>query len=510
MTSAEPARGRRLLRAPARVRGRRWTLRARLLLVLVALLAVVCAAVGWVTVVALQRFLIGRLDSQLSSAGGRSANAGSQAGQNPQGDGNHDETGAQFLLTPGQSAGTLGARIKAGSVNAVAVLGDDGQLQTLTPSQVPALSSVRPGAAPRTLELGALGDYRVAGIQTGDGDTLITGLPLHDVERTVHQLVAVELAVAAAGIVVATGAGALVITRTLRPLRRVAHTAARVSTLPLAQGDVGIEERIDAHDVDSRTEVGQVAGSVNRLLDHVDAALSARQESEMKVRRFVADASHELRTPLTAIRGYAELTRPMRAEAPPQLGYALERVESEAERMSGMVEDLLMLARLDAGRELAQDPVDLTHLLLDVVSDAVASSPDHHYDVMLPDDPVEVRGDAGSLHQVFANLLANARVHTPPGTKVTLTLSLAGSAAVVDVSDDGPGIPAEILPTVFERFARASASRSRDSGSTGLGLAIVRAIVESHRGTVTVRTEPGRTTFTVRLPVQVADGRAAG
>jgi two-component system OmpR family sensor kinase len=258
--------------------------------------------------------------------------------------------------------------------------------------------------------IAGLGEFRVVGRAVSDGDVLITGLPLADVQRTVQQIIVVELVVAAAGIVLATAGGALIIRRALRPLRRVADTAVRVSTLPLSHGDVGIEERIDARQVDDRTEVGQVAGALNRLLEHVDAALTARQHSEMKVRRFVADASHELRTPLTAIRGYAELTRPMRAEAPAQMSYALERVESEAERMSTMVQDLLMLARLDAGRELAHEPVDLTHLLLDVVSDAVASSPAHHYELKLPDEPFSVTGDAGSLHQVFANLLANSRV----------------------------------------------------------------------------------------------------
>jgi two-component system OmpR family sensor kinase len=221
----------------------------------------------------------------------------------------------------------------------------------------------------------------------------------------------------------------------------------------------------------------------------------------MKVRRFVADASHELRTPLTAIRGYAELTRPMRPDAPAQLRYALERVESEAERMTAMVEDLLMLARLDAGRELARDPVDLTHLLLDVVSDAVASSPEHHYELKLPDEPFTVTGDASRLHQVFANLLANSRVHTPPGTRVVVVLSSSDPGTAVVTVLDGPGIDARLLPTIFERFARGAESRHRVAGSTGLGLAIVRAIVESHHGAVQVTSRPGQTAFIVRLPL---------
>jgi two-component system OmpR family sensor kinase len=487
-----------------RIRAGSRSLRARLLLALVALLAAVCAVVGWITVIVMQQFLVGRLDTQLSSAGGRSVSAAGPPGTGQAGGGSApDRSGARFLRAPGQSAGTLGARVRDGKVTAAAVLRSNGQLEAVTPGRVTVLASVRSGGQPRTVTIAGLGEFRVDAVAGPSGDVLVTGLPLQDVQRTVHQIIEVELIVAAAGIAAATAAGAVIIRRTLRPLRRVADTAARVSTLPLSHGDVAIEERIDPRQVNDRTEVGQVAGSVNRLLDHVGAALTARQESEMKVRRFVADASHELRTPLTAIRGYAELTRPMRAQAPAPMSYALERVESEAERMSAMVEDLLMLARLDAGRELAREPVDLTHLLLDAVSDAVASGPGHHYELRLPDGPFTVSGDAGSLHQVFANLLANSRVHTPPGTHVVVMLSSSSpGTAVVTVLDDGPGIPADVLPGVFERFARGAPSRSRDAGSTGLGLAIVRAIVESHHGTVQVTSRPGQTAFSVRLPMQ--------
>jgi two-component system OmpR family sensor kinase len=456
------------------------SLRVRLLLVLVALLAVVCAAVGWITVIAMQDFLIGQLDAQLTSAGGRAVHVAPPTGGQGGGSG-PGPSGARFLLAPGQAVGTLGVRVENGKVTAAAVLGGNGKLEAVAPARVSALASVPPGGAPRTVTIAGLGEFRVAGLPAGRGDVLITGLPLSDVQRAIHQIIVVEIVVAAAGLVLATAAGALIIRRTLRPLRRVADTAVRVSMLPLAQGDVAIEERIDPRQAADRTEVGQVAGAVNRLLDHVDAALTARQRSEMKVRRFVADASHELRTPLTAIRGYA------------------------AERMTAMVEDLLMLARLDAGRELARDPVDLTHLLLDVVSDAVASSPEHHYELKLPTEPVTVTGDASRLHQVFANLLANSRVHTPPGTRVVVMLSSNDPAtAVVTVLDDGPGIDAGLLPTIFERFARGAESRHRDAGSTGLGLAIVRAIVENHHGTVQVTSRPGQTAFIVHLPVRPA------
>ncbi len=479
-------------------RRRRRSLRVRLIVVLVALLALVSATIGVVTVLSLRGFLIGRLDSSLKAAGGRSV----QAGQGSPDGGDADEpTGNRFLLAPGQAAGTLGARIKQGTIDQAGVLDDEGSIKNVSSLSVTSLLAVPADKQAHTLQVGSLGKFRVMAVRTSDGDLLITGLPLADVDRVMYRLIAIELAVAASAIVGATVAGGVIVRRTLRPLQRVAETAERVSGLPLAQGEVAITERIGPHEVDDRTEVGQVAGSVNRLLDHVTDALNARQESEMKVRRFVADASHELRTPLTAIRGYAELTRRVRDQAPPEIAYAMQRVESEAGRMTTMVEDLLLLARLDAGRELAHEPVDLTHLLLDVVSDATASGPDHQWRVELPDDPLMVTGDTDSLHQMFANLLANARIHTPVGTTVTASLSAASpGTAVVTIADDGPGIAADIVPTVFERFARGESSRSRAAGSTGLGLAIVRAIVEAHRGSVTVTSRPGQTAFVVRLP----------
>ena len=268
---------------------------------------------------------------------------------------------------------------------------------------------------------------------------------------------------------------------------------------------MALPERVDVADTDPRTEVGQVGAALNRLLDHVTDALTARQESESRVRQFVADASHELRTPLSSIRGYAEVTRRSRDAAPPDIAYAMSRVESEATRMTALVEDLLLLARLDAGRPLAAEPVDLSRLVVDVVSDAAAAGPDHHWDLDLPDEPVVATGDDLRLHQVLANLLANARTHTPAGTTVTTRLAAEEGTAVLSVSDDGPGIPAELLPHVFERFARGDTSRTRrpaGGASTGLGLAIVTAIVVAHGGTTSVASEPGKTVFTVRLPLR--------
>jgi two-component system OmpR family sensor kinase len=218
------------------------------------------------------------------------------------------------------------------------------------------------------------------------------------------------------------------------------------------------------------------------------------------VRQFVADASHELRTPLAAIRGYAELTRRGRDTVAPDIAHALGRVESESARMTTLVDDLLLLARLDSGRPLEREPVELSGLVVDTVNDAHAAGRDHRWVLDLPGVPVTVPGDAPRLHQVLANLLANARTHTPPGSTVTTSLATTpDGSAVVTVSDDGPGIPEQLQPDIFVRFARGDTSRSRAAGSTGLGLAIVAAVVDAHGGAVEVASRPGRTSFAVRL-----------
>jgi two-component system OmpR family sensor kinase len=305
--------------------------------------------------------------------------------------------------------------------------------------------------------------------------------------------------VALAGLIIAGLVGAFIVRRTLHPLQRVAGIATRVSELPLHEGEVALAVRVPDRDSDPNTEVGQVGLALNRMLGHIGNALTARHATETRVRQFVADASHELRTPLAAIRGYAELTRRSGTDVPPEVGYAMSRVESEAVRMTALVQDLLLLARLDEGRPLEAEDVDLTRLVLDAVSDARIAGPEQNWQLELPSEPVTVIGDSDRLHQVLANLLSNARTHTPPGTTVTTGLSLARGVELT-VTDDGPGIPPALLPDVFERFARGDNSRSRAAGSTGLGLSIVSAVVEAHNGTVEVTSEPGKTRFTVRIP----------
>jgi len=480
----------------------RWTLRRRLVVSIVALLAAVSIVIGVVSVLALRGGLMDRLDAQVVAAAGRSQGVVDNPGDRPDGfpgDGMRPVPG-DFLRFAGLPPLTVGGVVREGVVTAE-LLGTELQSRELTTEQETALLAAPADGTPVTIDLGDdLGDYRVSRSQVDVGGGIVIGLPLSDVEATVAQLVAVIVGITLAGLAAAFVAGSAIVRVALRPLERVVATATHVSELPLDRGDVALAVRVPDDDADPGTEVGQVGASINRMLGHVASALTAREASERKVRTFVADASHELRTPLASIRGYAELTRRGGHELPADVVHALGRVESESIRMTGLVEDLLLLARLDDGRSLERAPVDLSALLADAVSDAHAAGPEHHWLLELPDDPVVVEGDGMRLHQVVANLLANARVHTPHGTTVTATVEVAGERVLVSVADDGPGIDPGVRDSVFERFARGDGSRSRAAGSTGLGLAIVAAIVEAHGGTVAVASEPGSTVFTVALP----------
>ncbi len=470
-----------------------WSLRTRLVVTLVALLAVVSLAIGGLTTVALRQFLISRVDQQLQSMpGGRPGVPWEPVpGGGP--------WNGDVRVPRGFPSGTISARVVDGRVTEAWTLVDR-QEQEVPVAELSALSGVPTDGRPRSVDLGERGGYRMVARPSATGTVRVLAVPLSGVRETVWWMVAAQTGVTAAGLLVAGTAGALIVRATLRPLRRVAATAAHVSELPLDRGEVALSERVPVADTDPRTEVGQVGSALNRMLGHVAAALAARQASETRVRQFVADASHELRTPLAAIRGYAEVARRGRDQVPPDVAHALRRVESESTRMTRLVDDLLLLARLDSGRPLALEPVDLTALVVDAVSDAHVAGPEHHWQLDLPDTVVRVPGDPARLHQVLANLLANARVHTPPGSTVTTGLRLADGVVELRVADDGPGVPPELRPEVFERFARGDSSRSRAYGSTGLGLSIVAAVVEAHHGSVTLDTRPGRTVFTVHLP----------
>lgn len=481
------------------------TLRTKVLALVLGLLGLVSAAVAVATDLGLQQFLLGRLDDQLVQADGRTNDAfgGGRAGGigGPDGPGGPGQEPTLEDLLRGQNAGTLVARVRDGVTTARVGGRALGSSSSVPASDVVVLGALAADRRPHGLRVDGH-DYRVLARKMGDGDVVITGLPTAGVDATLRRLTVVELGVTALGLVVAALAALGLLRLTLRPLRRVAATARRVAELPLDRGEVALAERVPEIDTDPRTEIGQVGAALNTMLGHVAGALQARHVSESKLRQFVADASHELRTPLASIRGYAELSRRSPDPIPADVAHALGRVESEAIRMTSLVEDLLLLARLDAGRPLEVDVVDLSRLLVDAVGDAHAAGPQHIWRLDLPDEPVLVRGDDARLHQVVSNLLSNARTHTPPGTTVTARVTARpDGVAVIGVLDNGPGVPATVLPTVFERFARADTSRSRTAGGTGLGLAIVAAVVHAHGGTVDVTSAPGQTAFLVRLPL---------
>ncbi|WP_431790930.1 sensor histidine kinase [Microbacterium paraoxydans] len=382
--------------------------------------------------------------------------------------------------------------------------------QSLTPEQLQRLYGTVALGTPATVSFDGLGSYRVVATTASNGVVVVTGLPRDDVQNQLTQLLTVILLATAGGLILLALTTAVTIRVGLRPLRAVAATATRVANQQLDRGEVSITERVPASEADPRTETGLVGAALNKLLDHVDTSLSARQKNEEQMRRFVADASHELRTPLASIRGYSELSLRALRQAPEATKEdaviegttsSLERIQAQSLRMTRLVEDLLLLARLDEGRELVYGTVDLTQLALEGLSDARPTAADHHWNIEVPDEPVTVVGDAGRLHQVVANLLANARTHTPAGTTVTLSVAREGDEGVLRVHDDGPGIDPALRDELFARFARGDSSRARQTGGTGLGLAIVKAIVEGHHGLISVESEPGDTTFTVRIPL---------
>ncbi|MGW0083374.1 sensor histidine kinase [Streptomyces sp. NPDC003393] len=488
------------------------TLRARLTFGLVVLLAVGCAAVGVAAVVELNGFLMGRLDQQLEQTGpgfAQSLEHGTGGGDVTGKPSDHD--GDEHGDTRRQAAETFGARLLDGTVTNAAVVpsrSHPGFAVPLTAADREALAALPVDRHGHTVRLSALGDYRLAAWPGRDGDVLVSGLPMEPVRTTVRQLELVAGGVFGFVLVAASVAGALWVRWSLRPLSRVAATATRVSELPLASGEVALPSR--APEADPYSEVGRVSTAFDRMLHHVEDALTKRHTSEERLRRFAADASHELRTPVASVRGHAELALLHPGPVPPEVSRALGRIAAESARMGEMVDEMLLLARLDAGRPLERRPVDLTRLVLDAVTDARAVGPGHGWALDLPEEPVTVVGDAHRLQQVLANLLANARLHTPEGTKVTVTLEADASTAALSVRDDGPGVPEEIRAGVFDRFTRADRRRidlSAGAGAgAGLGLSIVAAVTEAHGGSVEVESRAGSTTFTVRLPTAAVGG----
>ncbi|MDT0185366.1 HAMP domain-containing sensor histidine kinase [Microbacterium sp. ARD31] len=448
------------------------SLTARLVLVAVALVALVSILIAGATVLAMRAYLTAQLDDRVASAAESLEHDSQRPGPGPQ----FGNLGPGALIVGFQNGERVGFVLREGFADP----------EPLSSAQVQQILASDDDA--RSLEVSGHGTFRVRSIGAGEGRGIV-GLPAADVDDSVQQLLTVVVLLALGGIACAGVAGLVVVRRQLAPLREVAATAHRVAELPLAAGEIEMTERVPGRLTDERSEVGQVGSALNAMLDHVEDSLAQRHRSELQVRQFVADASHELRTPLATIAGYTELAR----RRPETSGTALDKVETESARMTGLVEDLLLLARLDAGRPLERDTVDLSRLLLEAVDDARVVDRDRSWRLALPDEPLVVAGDEARLHQVVSNLLANARKHTPPGSTITVT----GTPEGFSVHDDGPGFAPELVPHAFERFTRGDAARTR--GGAGLGLSLVEAIVAAHGGSVALASSPGDTTVTVRL-----------
>lgn len=467
----------------------RGTLARQLVLRTTALVAVIAVFLSALTALAMHQILENQLDQRLASYATRDFGDADNDGRIRPGPGG-----------PGQTEGLLVFAVHGSQV--VGYVQEDQSRAALPDAALTQLTALETGRTPRSVTVDGVGGYRIVVLASGDSRVAI-GLPTAELTASMVSIVAAAALLTALAILIAFLAARQVVERSLVPLARLAGTAHQVSSMPLDSGDVALGVRVAAADTDARSEVGQVGLAFNHMLDNVEGALAARQRSETKVRQFVADASHELRNPLAAIRGYAELTRRHRDELPPDTAHALTRIDSESARMSTLVEDLLLLARLDSGPNVQRTTVDLTELVVNAVSDAQAAGPDHDWAVSVPDEPVTAVADPHRLHQVLVNLFANARTHTPPGTSVHTSLTVEGDEVVIRVADDGPGIPDAVRATLFERFTRADTARVRASGtsSTGLGLAIVAAVVSAHGGTVAVESGHVRgATFTVRLP----------
>ncbi|MCF6376489.1 HAMP domain-containing histidine kinase [Nocardioides KLBMP 9356] len=465
------------------------TLTARLVAVSVLLVALAGLLIGTAATLAIRAQLTQQLDDELRASIGRSF--GGPGGRLPPVHIDGDGDDREFL---GQNYGAVLGHVAAdGTGYAGVVTGDAGNVGTknLDATEVRPLIDVAGESDPRTVTLSDLGTYRVLSRPSLRGGYDLAALPTAELDQTLEDLVRLELLATLLGVLAAAGVGTWVVRRQVAPLREVAATAHHVAELPLASGEIDLTERVPDRLADERTEVGQVGAALNTMLDHVEASLAQRHRSEQQVRQFVADASHELRTPLATIAGYTELAR----RRPETVGTALDKVETESARMTALVEDLLLLARLDSGRPLLREPVDLSRLLLEAVDDARVLDRERSWRLALPDAPVTVTGDEARLHQVVTNLLTNARKYTPAGSTVTVT----GTEDGFTVHDDGPGFPAELASRAFERFVRGDAARTR-AGGAGLGLSLVEAIVAAHGGSVALETRPGDTTLIVTLP----------
>jgi two-component system, OmpR family, sensor kinase len=482
------------------------TLRLRLLLVLVGVVAAGLVIADVVTYNQLGSFLYSRTDEQLAASAPTASNTLSRCLAFGAGPG-----GCNLRFPPGTSlpVGTYFELVDA-SGNVVLAL-PLGESQS---APAPALPGGLPGSnaapassnpAPRYLSASGAGGthYRVLAeaveINGQTSGTMVVAFPTADISDTLAHLLWIELLVT---LLVLTVLGALawfIVRRGLRPLEDMAETAGAI-----AQGD--LTRRVP--DEGGRTEVGRLGVALNTMLGNIEHAFAAKAASEERLRRFLADASHELRTPLTSIRGYAEMFDRGTRDRPEDLATSMRHIRSEADRMSELVNDLLLLARLGIERPLERERLDLGTVADEAVRAAHVAAPDHPIRYV-GNGPVPVEGDASRLRQVADNLLANAVRHTPPGTPVEVRVTSDDDSAVLEVEDRGPGVAPEDQELIFQPFNRADASRARSTGGVGLGLAIVAAISRAHGGSAGVRSNGGAT-FWVRIPLAPPDARGAG
>ena len=468
------------------------SLRTRLVVGLVALATVGLVVADAVTYHSLRSFLIERVDSTLNQDAAAALGGGSCGG--PQLGPNvfvRVETADESQILCTQDPSAFGGR--------------DAPAPPKLPATIPLPAQANGGGGhgPRqgrylSVPSTGRGDgyrLRVSVQPTGHGEVvLIVGEPLGDVDDTLDHVLLIEAAVTATVLAAMIALGLWLIQLGLRPLRAIERTAGAIAAGDLSQRVARAEPK---------TEVGRLGLALNAMLGQIESAFEARRASEARLRRFVADASHELRTPLAAVRAYAELFERGAASRPADLARSMEGIEQEAARMGVLVDDLLLLARLDEGRPLLRDPVRLDEVVREAVETARAVDPDRT--IELRADAATVTGDRERLRQVIDNLLANVRAHTPAGTSASVSLALEDGDAVVRVADRGPGLPGDERERVFERFYRGDPSRARASGGTGLGLAIVAAVVEAHGGTVAAGSAPGEgTTFTISIPAEQA------
>jgi two-component system OmpR family sensor kinase len=478
-----------------------WSLRNRLVVGVVILGALAISASDLAAQTAFRTFLIAQVDAQLESVAGGSLLRLDRAGIDDRNDDKPSDT--QPLFQPFEPLREVPSDISITLLDAQGnILGTVGdtqspqRIQTLVAGFTPA-DVAKYENRPFTLDSqGQAADYRVlARSLPSSAGSVITAVSLSGVERAMNQLRFLFLAVGFLVLILLGFIARRIIGISLRPLTSVEKTAEAFARgdfsarLPEARGD---------------TEVGRLTSALNQMLQRIEESFSVKVASEEKLRRFVADASHELRTPLTAIRGFAELHRQGAIAGEEKTAELIRRIEQESVRMSSLVEDLLLLARLDQSREMTMEPVDVSTVIKEAVASAQAAGPDHEISVELPNEDLFVLGDSLRIHQVIANLLANARIHTPAGTKVVVKAVQDDQGTYVSVSDNGPGLSAESQDKIFERFYRADQSRVRNGvEGTGLGLSIVDAVMQAHGGRVTVESELGKgASFTLFFPIQ--------